>query len=972
MKSLVKSKSSLTTTAYASKSSKEAAPTKAQKAGLNQTHVSKNNVMNLVHNVTVASPPSSAKERASRSEVPTANQEEFVKPRDRTRTRTLQPEEIVVLKPKLEIEVPSVVKKQPVAFEINFEEAKKAKTEKDESPQEDYNYESDFESYESDFESEVSSSDKSKSRSSEEPNNENMDNVESEETTEEEESEDGDDENYASILEVKSARERQLDSGNFDLLTKKTHHPTSQLNSIEESTVNSSDSGISYDDGRSGSSNKRLMSPRLLAFYSRGEELMKKITLDDMKFNLYETKPIPYDIYMQMYGQKNTQQTFCQTDSFTTNESVQTESIGKFTMWTQVPATFSKEGLGVIGSKLYNEEKIGVGEGCEELNEKVDQDDDLKSLEDSLSQINKFSQKEDRSLAPSSRATFDSQRLNLFLQNASITVANIIEKNSRSQEFRPSKISISKGYFVLPFTNQKILKNTKIVKLYTNVMLNNLFVTVHKLDNSMQNLICLWNILYTKNPLKIFTSWSELSCLEIHHELPEVLIAGCKDGTISMWDSKERIDWRQKIDNNFEIFAVTPCEVISLNDSSDPFTLINTVAIKSLPQRQMKSQNGILKHATSYQICSLHENGYLAIWTVYKMNQDAIGNDGKSDDKSFTFLAPSSKLKLIKNLVIDLNAKLERNLINPNAKKTNFEKKKYYFENDIFSDSVLKELQKMDDNKFSKSVREENFIFPALDVDLNEFFVATDSNLVLAYSRVNYESKSRKINVDGSNLLSPTALKVHPVNKNILAIGLSNGNLIFINNKIEEEPIAGFSRGPQPSTSKKSQDDAGAQSILSKSCTIQNIIENERKLYEESQALNNLEMEELKTFLINEALAEDFREPENLKLNLTFDKNIFNNFIVNLNGVRDIEFTKDGELMFVLIGNQIKIFNCLLGQEIENDSENQKFKDVKCVRGGDNTNYLVSLLDRFIFPAENLILSFFPDSIDHHKRDIHQ
>jgi hypothetical protein len=675
-----------------------------------------------------------------------------------------------------------------------------------------------------------------------------------------------------------------------------------------------------------------------------------------MKFNLYETKPIPYEIFMQLYGQRNTGQAFCQTESFVADETVQTERIRQFSMWTQFPPNFSKEGLTLEGSKLNIEERNGVGEGSEDIFNDSYSDNELKPLVESLNQINSFKRKNEFESDKRTNLHFDQNRLSEFLQNASITIANIVEKNRRSQEYQPSKMPMSQGYCFLTFNSHDILKSTVITKLYTNPCLNNLVITVHHHRNSLRNFLCLWNILHTKNPIKIFSSWSTISCLEVHHNMPEIVFAGCSDGTITLWDSKERIEWKQTIAEDQEVLVGTPCEVVCLNDSGDTLTLINTVAIKSLPQRQMKLQNGIFNQTAVTQICTLHENGFIAIWTVMNIVEQDLQEGLK---EILSFLSPSSRVKLVKNLVLDLNAKLGKT-ISETSKKSEFEKKVYYFENDIFSDKVLKELQQMDEQKGGMNDKNDSVLFHDLDVNFNEFFLASDSNFVMACSRINFDGKSRKINVDSSAFLTSTVVKIHPTDKNILAIGLSNGNLFFINNKMEEEPNDFLSKSQNSSSSKRSSSEgSSSENLLSKSCTIQNIIENERKIYEETQALNNLEMDELKAFLINEALAEQFEEQKTIKLNLNFEKPIFNSFIVNRNEVRSIDFTKEGELMFVLIGDQVKIFNCVLGQELESDADSFKYRQLCCVRGGDGADYLVSFSLAKIFLLANFCLISF-------------
>lgn len=178
----------------------------------NAVALSPNNVMNKVHNVTVSSPP------PKRHEIVEEECEPDELQRGRTRTRTLEKEEIVLLKPEDNPEivkvrskvsqstVPQIMQparsidveiKQPVSFEISFDEKDKIKTTKsaertiskeivasgDVAPaeeskpkdvaqseeianDEEEDYDDDFEAYESDFESEPASHSETSEKSS--------------------------------------------------------------------------------------------------------------------------------------------------------------------------------------------------------------------------------------------------------------------------------------------------------------------------------------------------------------------------------------------------------------------------------------------------------------------------------------------------------------------------------------------------------------------------------------------------------------------------------------------------------------------------------------------------------------------------------------------------------------------------------------------------------------------------------------
>lgn len=573
--------------------------------------------MTTVHNVTVTSPPTSAGKSRSTSLTNVRVGDEMSKGHTRSRTRTIPPEDSLLYQQKMmkisqeessqnlklldktfsvsgegstlvkiqqkipndpeKIEKP--LKKDPVAFEINFEEPKKPKKDiqlasvsvtakPNEVDEEDGNYSSDFESYESDFEAEP-------------------------ESTEETSSED------------ESPPKDRIDSGSFDMSAKKSATQSiAQYDSIDD-TVYSHDSGISYDDTKA-----RQLSPRVSNFYKRGEELMKKIQFDTMTFDIFEQKPIPYEVFMSVYGQRGMTQTCTQSDSLTVVEETQTEKILKSNAWTQNPPKFTSNGLELINSKIYNEEKLGVGEeNFEDYEMKRDNDDyDL-----SIDAINNFSQNEFKAVIQRYPNTIE---LNKFLQNASITISNIIEGKSNQKEIQPSKISIGKGYFNIKYKENEILKETIVTKIYTNLSLNNFFITTHKKNS--QNFMCLWSTLNPPNPIKIFSAWSDIKCLEIHPQMKDVIIGGCNDGIICIWNIQEINEFKNDLD------VTMPCGIISLNQIQNDFALDNVCALKSLPYREFTRNNSMFQAKSASQICSLHENGTLSVWTMHNVDVEEL------------------------------------------------------------------------------------------------------------------------------------------------------------------------------------------------------------------------------------------------------------------------------------------------------------------------------------------------------------
>lgn len=482
--------------------------------------ISKNNVMNKIHNVTVSSPPQQRKEE------PNLN-------RNRTLTRTLEPHEILILnkpadthfgqsvdKDSIESEI-SVIKpipivKDPVAFEIKFEDKKSNK----EEPVADDEYESDFESYESDFETGSSAPEE-----------------EDEEHTPSSDSESESTESSPELTPpLNKDEERKLDSGNYEL---RIQREKQQMDSIDEGEINSdnrNDSGLGYSallkNGSCLEPNSKINTDtdveeslredkQIILKNTRGYQLMKKITLDIMSFSIFELKPIPYDVYMKMYGNSNSSQNSTQTNDDLMNQDTQTDVLSTNTIWTQFPPSFTQMGLSESMGQLYQQERIGVGDGD------FIESSELTNFEKSLRDLKKSELR-----TSSHNLNIDFERMNLFLQKSSVTISNILDKKFKIRNLHKTEIPISQGYFSLN-TKQSFLNQTKITKIYSNQNIPNLVLTVHE-ENSkdFDSLICVWNITDPKSPFKILSCWSSISCIEIHSDHPDVIIAGMIDGLV--------------------------------------------------------------------------------------------------------------------------------------------------------------------------------------------------------------------------------------------------------------------------------------------------------------------------------------------------------------------------------------------------------------------------------------------------------
>lgn len=343
--------------------------------------VNTKNIMNLVHNVTIVSPTLKRKEIPE--VLPQSPTELLQKARNRTRTRTIDPEESVMQRilqlknPKLvakEIESkPHIPTPSPIAFEISLDAT--VNSERDDENE----YEDDFESYESDFESE--------------PSEDQDPSAEDSEAKEEQEETDLN----------RREEERKLDSGNYDLPSVSKDRPL--LKEIQELV-----------EPKTVSVGKRNLSIRQI-------NAMKSLSPDTMTFHLFEQKPMEYDRFMRVFGHLSSCQAGVQTKfDDVCNEEMQTDDIETSSRWTQNPPEFSQRQVIPKSSTTYKEEALGVGFGRAEEAVKKD-----------WSQM-------------ASHETMDYERLNLFLKSSSVTIGQIIESQSAKKDNKDLRIKIDAPY----------------------------------------------------------------------------------------------------------------------------------------------------------------------------------------------------------------------------------------------------------------------------------------------------------------------------------------------------------------------------------------------------------------------------------------------------------------------------------------------------------------------------------------------
>lgn len=252
---------------------------------------------------------------------------------------------------------------------------------------------------------------------------------------------------------------------------------------------------------------------------------MKKINLDTMTFNLFELKPLSYDLYMKIYGHRNTSQSSSQTMGNMVDQDAQTDNKAKQSMWTQFPPSFVTN---VISSENYHNDRIECGEGIDNVNTVQSNDECL--FENSLKIINRTNVLRDVRLTK----PIDYERLNFFLQKSAITVSTICDASVATQGLQKSDSSFSDGFFQISINESKIFDDTTVYYIYSNPLIDNIVYLGHRQSSTSRrhdnSLVSLWNILDTNKPINVLSCWSLIICLEVHHHFQDVVIGGLTDG----------------------------------------------------------------------------------------------------------------------------------------------------------------------------------------------------------------------------------------------------------------------------------------------------------------------------------------------------------------------------------------------------------------------------------------------------------
>lgn len=398
-------------------------------------------------------------------------------------------------------------------------------------------------------------------------------------------------------------------------------------------------------------------------------------------------------------------------------------------------------------------------------------------------------------------------------------------------------------------------------------------------------------------------------------------------------------------------------------------------------------------------MCTLHECGLLILWTLLS-NAGVYSNlaNKRIDHQSLW-----SKVKLIQNKAIDLRASIKQmpamKMSRPTSKS--FDKTRSYFESELFNDTALRELHEM-------NAGEEKILtnFRCTDIELTSegILISTNENFLL-FGRKSFKNESfRRIQIDANkNVRVECMVALSGFDDDTVAIALNNGAIRSLccdqnieqiddsltNSDIEESsssissltPTAGNGKAPNMNFSPDAFDYSVATPSngpvqvavaaplqattgffadntgpsFGKSCTIQSLVQNDRKIYDDAQGMNQFENMEYKAPL--EIVSIKTAQRPIRSTHLMSGQMIMSNsmhLFSNLSRQYLVQLVKAKKLIS-LWRNRIRIYDLLTNRIVEvpaSQIKQRNFVEVITATADFSEEYLVSSFCKFEFEFE--------------------
>ncbi|XP_039953343.1 uncharacterized protein LOC120770184 [Bactrocera tryoni] len=811
------------------------------------------------------------------------------------------------------------------------------------------------------------------------------------------------------VIQRDKELERKLDSGNYEMNSRRYPKLSELATQINERHFDSMDTTYSVastdqlDSGISSYANTNNTQAEVDKFggivctyggyadfntrpilRKRGMELMNKIQFDTLTFSLFELKPISYEVYMQTYGTLNTTQCSTQTNENRMSSESQTDSYDVRTMWTQHPPQYDLQTVQKFATGMHGLMAIQNCCGESPLDEAYTlHSSSADEYDVSLQKLAVLRQNNHKDVVSAQLSSLhkplDFEKLNAFLLRSSLLISKVLcATHDNTTEDRLKKVApnhksfqeISAGYVQLE-TN--FLNALRVVHVFASAR-HDLIITVHASPPDadvyrcdFSQLLMVWSTSDCTNPFRLLSTWSEVCRVEICYDNTDIVVCGLHDGSIAMWDLRETYSFCSKLDGYLTHFAATqsvvPNWTASTEQSHRLADLGAVVDVRSFrtPQRVMA-----LGSYRSIQFAALNDTGLLSVWTLvetsvkhYDFSTSKAADTYRSRKRGsaallnsrYEYSSPWARVKLMQNAICDLRDYLERGL---HRTQTQFEMTKQLFQKEIYSDEILRELH---GTKSAQQQRQQlqGLRFTSIDTGCERIYVCTNRNFVLSCSKSLKSERFRKINISESGLLFATALQVL-TNENFLAVGLSNGSVMIVNCHQQKLTTQRDSETKRLNTASSYADNRlkdvctpqmpDIDPITGKSCAIQNIILNERRLLGKADSAYETTYETRPSTAAYIALISNQKRPFELRV---YDQQIIlSGSALRKDLVQSLQLSSDGWRLFALTNGHVRTYDFYLDRELGaltldgSDSE-QRVMEIAVAKSSQNANNLIVL-----------------------------
>ncbi|XP_036366126.1 WD repeat-containing protein 60 isoform X3 [Octopus sinensis] len=408
-------------------------------------------------------------------------------------------------------------------------------------------------------------------------------------------------------------------------------HRGSVNNDQQDITKTKSNKPYNYGIVEITRTNRRHVSKEVKSkLIARYKELRKLIVLDtDVDQEVFEMSPISqYELYISSFGRANYKQAFVQTGDDSIDRDIQTEETEMVDKWTQYPPS----GHDSAGGNQLNHSEVG-------------------------NQI--------------SKTEFDSVRLNKFLFHATRVMSVLLEEELPDNNLmvntseNSSQLAFCTGYFTLSicplFGKQSVMhcccSSTNFTDFLMTVHNDIKMYKAQTKDNiNGRNFLGVWDLKQPSKPAKILSSESQISCCCFGPSSSKLTFAGCVDGSILVWDTREAESLHQSIHLDGVSYTVrhpayNTAGLMMFTSHHAPVQSICHVPRQSYNLKD--SRHLSLEPEVSFQLLSMDCIGHINIWVIVELT--SVQAHGSLTELG---LRPGSKVKLVQSSTLSIQSPL--------------------------------------------------------------------------------------------------------------------------------------------------------------------------------------------------------------------------------------------------------------------------------------------------------------------------